>query len=289
MKISAVLIFAAVASLGECAKLPKDPKTITKTAAKVAAKATKALTSKLDATKKTKHKEAAPGKTVAPKHDSNKAGHSTAKNATTKAKPLAQNILKSVNVKPNKNKKSSFWSPKSVILPHKDTGVQDAVVNSHIASNPMLDKLYEERYQAMEKVSAINDQISRLLNRKPVMDGASESSFSRPGAFDSGTYHVQGGTMFLGPANAGDIVGMEVARKRDESSSGRQKDGAIPDTSSVSSVDSSKNDSNAPLDMPQPLDDQFFSTEANAADEQKNLTASDDMDVLADTDDPLGE
>lgn len=292
MKVSAILIFAAVALLGKCAKLPKESKNSGKAATKVVSKVTevKAITTKQDAVKTTKQNKAAPGKIVAPKStkaDTNKVGHSTTKHSGAKNKTSTKTLAQKITGKIGKvtakktDKKNSLWSPKSVIVPQGDTaGVQDAIVNSHIARNPILDSLYEQRYEALEKVSAINDQINTLMSRKPV-DGASESSFLRPGAFDSGTYRVQGGTMFLGPANAGDIVGMEDAKKRDESSLGRQKNGAIPDASST-------NDSTAPVDMPQPMDNQFFSPEANAIDEQQNLTGKNDMDVLAAMDDPLG-
>ncbi|XP_031568290.1 uncharacterized protein LOC116302991 [Actinia tenebrosa] len=286
MKVSAFLVFAAVVLLGKCAKLPKDSKT--SNTAKVVSKVTKvkAVTTKQDVAKSTKHDGAAKVKVVA-KDGSNKVEPSSIKHSTsttkTSTKPLAQKIIKTGKVAAKKNKKNSFWSPKSVIVPHQDTGERDAIVNSHIARNPILDSLYEQRYAALEKVSALNNQIDTLLNRKPVTDGASESSFFRPGAFDSGTYGVQGGTMFLGPANAGDIVGMESAKKRDESSSGRQKNGAIPDASSASPVSySSQNDlNNAPVDMPQPLPDAdpFISPEGNAADneQQNSLTLKHSM------------
>lgn len=296
MKVSAVFIFAAVALLGECAKLPKDSKN--SNTDKVVSKVTetKAATTKQDAVKTTKQNKAEHGKKVvskSSKDDSKKAGHSTIK-ANTSVKPHAQRNGKigpkvtAKQIVENKRPRS----PKSVIVQQRDdTGQRDAIVNSHIASNPILDSLYEQRYEALQKVSSINDQISSLLNRKPGVGASESSAFMRPGAFDSGTYHVQGGTMFLGPANAGDIVGMEDAKKRDESSSGRQKNGAIPDASSASPLDSSQSDSTAPVDMPQPLDEEFFSPEANAAnDEQQNLnlTGKEDMDILAAMDDPLG-
>lgn len=145
---------------------------------------------------------------------------------------------------------SKSTDKKSVIVQTPMTGV----ARSQLSESPILDKLYEQRYHAMEKVAMLNSQINSILQRNTQHTNYAAalrqntmrnnyndavSSFLNPGSFNSGSYNVQGGSMILGAANAGAVAGAQNAMVRQLA------------------VNISKEHvkNNAPLDIPLPMND----------------------------------
>jgi len=169
-------------------------------------------------------------------------------NANSHAEKKNMHIKESPDKKPKVSSKST--DKKSVIV----QSPMGEAAKSQFGASSLLDKLYEERYHAMEKVAKLNSQINSILQRKAQQNNyaaamrqntmrnnyaAAVSSFLNPGSFNSGSYKIQGGAMLLGAANAGAVAGAQNALVRQLAVN--------------IAKEHAKN--NVPLDIPLPLND----------------------------------
>lgn len=161
---------------------------------------------------------------------------------TDNLKQSSELLTKQKKTKDSSHLKSKeAWSAKSVIVRPSQ---RNAVVRTQVSTNPLLNQLYEQRYRALEEVDKITNKINSIIQRNAQRKSyaSAVSSFMNPALYSSGSYGVQGGSVVLGPANAGSVAGVENAQIR-------QLAVKIAKHHHVNT------ENNAPVDMPQPMDD----------------------------------